>query len=60
VAIRRISESGAIMMEASSQSRSASSYTSRLDRTLKALQDRVKEQEAALEKVRFSLSNFIS
>jgi hypothetical protein len=48
-------------MEASSQSsRSASSYTSRLDRTLKALQDRVKEQEAVLEKVRFSVSNFIS
>jgi hypothetical protein len=50
----------AIMMEASSQSRSASSYTSRLDPTLKALQDRVKEQEAVLEKVRLSVSNFIS
>jgi hypothetical protein len=33
-------------------SRSATSYTARLDRTLKLLQDRVKEQEAALEKVR--------
>jgi hypothetical protein len=32
-------------------SRSAMSYTARLDRTLKLLQDRLKEQEAALEKV---------
>lgn len=32
-------------------SRSAASYTSRLDKSLKALQDRVKEQEAVLEQV---------
>ncbi len=38
-------------MEDPQLSRSAASYTARLDRTLKVLQDRVKEQEAALEKV---------
>jgi hypothetical protein len=32
--------------------RATSSYTTRLDRTLTVLQDRVKEQEAALEEVR--------
>jgi len=38
-------------MENSQLSRSATSYTARLDKTLKVLQDRVEEQEAALEKV---------
>jgi hypothetical protein len=38
-------------MDSSQLSRAATSYTARLDRTLKTLQDRVKEQEAALEKV---------
>jgi hypothetical protein len=33
-------------------SRATAGYTTRLDKTLKRLQDRVKEQEAALEKVR--------
>lgn len=32
-------------------SRSAATYTARLDSALKQLQDRVKEQEAVLEKV---------
>jgi hypothetical protein len=31
--------------------RTSTSYLGRLERTLKALQDRVKEQEVALEKV---------
>jgi hypothetical protein len=31
--------------------RTSTSYLARLERTLKALQDRVKEQEVALEKV---------
>lgn len=38
-------------MDSSQLSRAAASYTARLDRTLKTLQDRVKEQEAALENV---------
>jgi len=41
-------------MDESQPSRSVTSYTARLDRTLKLLQDRVKEQEAVLEKARIS------
>ncbi|TVY85480.1 hypothetical protein LSUE1_G000173 [Lachnellula suecica] len=44
-------------MESPQRSRAASSYTARLDRTLKTLQDRVKEQEAALEKFRASTAS---
>lgn len=40
-------------MDESQLSRNTTSYSARLDRTLKLLQDRVKEQEAALEKVSF-------
>jgi hypothetical protein len=39
------------MDDSPQSSRSATSYTARLDDTLKQLQDRVKEQEAVLEKV---------
>lgn len=39
-------------MEDTSLSRATAAYTARLDRTLKKLQERVKEQEAALEKAR--------
>jgi hypothetical protein len=41
-------------MDDSQLSRSATSYMARLDRTLQLLQDKVKEQEAALEKVAIS------
>jgi hypothetical protein len=41
-------------MDDSQLSRSATSYTARLDRTLQLLQDKVKEQEAALEKATIS------
>lgn len=36
-------------------SRASAAYVARLDRTLKGLQTRVKEQEAALEKARLHL-----
>ncbi|TVY54975.1 hypothetical protein LCER1_G002914 [Lachnellula cervina] len=44
-------------MDNSQLSRTATSYTTRLDRTLKTLQVRVKEQEAALEKLRISTAS---
>lgn len=37
-------------------SNAVSAYTARLDKTLKELQDRVKEQEAALKKVSLLLA----
>ncbi|KAG9238797.1 hypothetical protein BJ875DRAFT_3873 [Amylocarpus encephaloides] len=43
-------------MSSSQPGRTASSNTTRLDRTLKALQDRVKEQEALLEELRSSVA----
>lgn len=39
-------------MEDTQLSRATAAYTVHLDRTLRILQDRVKEQEAALEQVR--------
>jgi hypothetical protein len=39
--------------------RSTTSYTTRLDRTLKKLQDRVEEQEAVLEQVRLIVLAFL-
>lgn len=39
-------------MEDAVLSRATAAYTARLDQTLRKLQDRVKEQEEALEKVR--------
>jgi ribosome-associated translation inhibitor RaiA len=45
-------------MEDTQMSRATASYTARLDRTLRKLQDRVKEQEAVLEKVRVNESEF--
>jgi hypothetical protein len=38
-------------MENAALERANAAYTARLDRTLRKLQDRVKEQEATLEKV---------
>ncbi|EDO00361.1 predicted protein [Sclerotinia sclerotiorum 1980 UF-70] len=38
-------------MDIDQDSRISAAYTTRLDQTLKDLQDRVKEQEEALEKV---------
>ncbi|KUJ23946.1 uncharacterized protein LY89DRAFT_572230 [Mollisia scopiformis] len=43
-------------MEDSRAARRSNSYTTRLDRTLKVLQDRVKEQEALLEELRASIA----
>jgi hypothetical protein len=45
-------------MEDIALSRAMASYTARLDRTLRKLQDRVKEQEAALEKVKVTQLGF--
>ncbi|PSS23061.1 hypothetical protein M430DRAFT_26000 [Amorphotheca resinae ATCC 22711] len=44
-------------MEDTQMSRATASYTARLDRTLRKLQDRVKEQEAVLEKLRASTTS---
>ncbi|RDL34657.1 Uncharacterized protein BP5553_07785 [Venustampulla echinocandica] len=45
------------MATSSQKSRAAASYATRLDRTLKALQDRVTEQEALLDELRASTAS---
>ncbi|KAJ8059416.1 hypothetical protein OCU04_012361 [Sclerotinia nivalis] len=47
-------------MDIDQEPRISAAYTTRLDQTLKDLQDRVKEQEAALEKLRATTSTPVS